>query len=83
IPGVSVPRLTAATLRPSFPLLADTLPTYYSGLWCGAPLSLKDPTLPLFPLFPHYLPSYGFSVDAASAPTSVESSSSTAGKGLD
>ncbi|CAL1282545.1 unnamed protein product [Larinioides sclopetarius] len=77
VPGVSVPRLTAATLRPPFPLLADTLPTYYSGLWCGAPLSLKDPTLPLFPLFPHYLPSYGFSVDSASAPTTVESSSST------
>ncbi|XP_042903743.1 zinc finger protein Gfi-1b-like [Parasteatoda tepidariorum] len=74
--GVGVPTLTAASLRPSFPLLADTLPTYYSSLWCGSPLSLKDPALPLFPLFPHYLPSYGFSssLDSSTAPTTVENS---------
>ncbi|KAG8182563.1 hypothetical protein JTE90_007300 [Oedothorax gibbosus] len=77
VPSVgTVPRLSSAA---PFPLL-DPLPTYYSGLWCG----LKDPpTLPLFPLFPHYLhPStYGISVDAfPPTATSAESSTATAGR---
>ncbi|XP_054720334.1 zinc finger protein Gfi-1b-like [Uloborus diversus] len=73
-PSVGVSALAASSLRPQFPLLTEGLPTYYSGLWCGAPLSLKDPALPLFPLFPHYLPSYSFSVDSAASSAGAESS---------
>ncbi|XP_023216181.1 zinc finger protein Gfi-1-like [Centruroides sculpturatus] len=68
-----------ASVGPALPLFsAEGLPTYYPGLWCGAAgtLGLKagasggvEPAFPLFPLFHHYLPPYGF-LDACSQSSS-------------
>ena len=68
LPSVGVP-----SLRPAFPSLLSA-ESYYSGLW-----SLKDP-LPLFPIFPHYLPSYGFSVDPSSFSNGEASAATAAGE---